>query len=586
MAVSQPAAQRLLSPPPPGDAELLVPTAGEFRTVIDIRPAVADLTRGLELEDAGSADCVDAYYRAASAAWRYLAHAEVGFDADPHQPVALQVYQQSLSRLLIAAPCHGRFNPVVGLTVQSPAGLSQVPVLYRGFAWRPGDFNELRLASDFPNQDIRRRFVNHGIGVPLVVMRVAAESDPFLRPRQPFAVTALLRDDMGPPTTDTASEIAGQPFVIELINPHVFDRAPVGPRMAQLARDLTAPLAYDVAENPRQWFAEFRQPSETEFAPRLNMLEPYQPGKIPVIFVHGLLSDPQTWVDAVNDLRAQPDLYRQFQFWWFHYPTGGALLESTAQLRAALHTVQRSFNSAGDDPALDRILLVGHSMGGLVSKMQVSASQDRIWSQLSQRSFGELRGDPEVIARLSSAVFFHPAPGVARVVFVGTPHRGSVLSRRLIGRMASALVRPSAADERFAQLVAENPLVFGGRTMNRRPTSIDLLEPESPLLAALLQMPIAPHVRTHSIIGTGGVTPVEGPSDGVVTVASARLAGVESELFVPARHSELQSDDLAIAEIARIMRLHAATPLATAASSPVLLQTGLIGQSQMAQSAW
>jgi hypothetical protein len=150
MAVSQPAAQRLLSPPPPGDAELLVPTAGEFRTVIDIRPAVADLTRGLELEDAGSADCVDAYYRAASAAWRYLAHAEVGFDADPHQPVALQVYQQSLSRLLIAAPCHGRFNPVVGLTVQSPAGLSQVPVLYRGFAWRPGDFMSCVWQATFP----------------------------------------------------------------------------------------------------------------------------------------------------------------------------------------------------------------------------------------------------------------------------------------------------------------------------------------------------------------------------------------------------------------------------------------------------
>lgn len=548
--------------------EIAVPSVGSGPVVVgrpsvlpvvdEVGLAATELNRANELRENGSPACVDAYFSAAAGACRYLSSTDVDFELDPRQPIALGVYQESLTGLIAVGQRAGRFNPATGFAARTTAGVFTVPIVYRGFAWQPGDFSELYLAADFSSKKIHRRIANSGIGVPLIVLRIGAKNDPFLRERQPFAATAILKRETAAPG-DVSTTGPAERFVLELANPYLIDQTVVGERPARLARDLTAPLAFAEADIPNQAFAAFRQPNEQGFHAKLVMLEPYQPGKIPVIFIHGLLSDPLTWVDSVNELRAQPDIYSRFQFWAFRYPTGDALLESAADLRETLAGIQSSFNAGGADPALAHMVLIGHSMGGLVSQMQVSESSNLMWSQLSNRPFDELQGNPEAIARLGRAVFFHPTPGVERVVYIGTPHRGSALSRRVIGRVGSALVRPSAADAQFVELVESNPVVFGGRTVRRRPTSIDLLEPTSPLLAALARMPTSPWVRLHSIIGTGGMTPLEGPSDGVVTVASAHVDGVDSELFVPARHSELQHNDMTIAELARILRLHAST---------------------------
>ena len=346
--------------------------------------------------------------------------------------------------------------------------------------------------------------------------------------------------------------------MLEFYNPHLFESLPLGSVAARLARDLSAPFAYMVQEAPRQYFQGFLAPAETEVQPKLFMIEPYQTGKIPVVFIHGLLSDPITWVDAVNELRAQPDLYERYQFWYYRYPTGGVVLESAGKLREQLAAVRERFDPACEDAAMARMVFIGHSMGGLIARLQVTYSYDILWRHVARQPLEAVRATPAMRERLERDLFFDPSPLPSRIVFIGTPHRGAGMAQRSVGRFASSLVRPlGTEDPLYRQLMDQNRDIFYEFLWESPPTSIDLLEPDNPLLRALAQMPVRRGVQFHSIIGTGGRLLIGEPGDGVVSVSSARYAGACSELFVPARHTVLHQDPATVAELGRIMREHA-----------------------------
>jgi hypothetical protein len=133
------------------------------------------------------------------------------------------------------------------------------------------------------------------------------------------------------------------------------------------------------------------------------------------------------------------------------------------------------------------------------------------------------------------------------------------MARRVVGRAASRLVHYSADEEAdYRQLMGCNRDIFREFLWEKRPTAIDLLEPDNPLLTAMSRMPISRRVCYHSIIGECLLTLEGEPTDGVVPKSSARLAGSASEIYVTARHSNVNKVDDAVDEVARIMRLHAA----------------------------
>jgi len=502
--------------------------------------------------DRRAQDCaVDLYYRAAVQAADGLQKLPPGLcDREDER-----VYRQALCGLIDAGQRYGRLDPRRQLIVVC-GGTRVVPLRYFGFAWRQDDFSRLRLADRQTNRDIAHHYASPGLGLPLVGERVAAcRQEVFFVPWQPFAVTAVLR-----PATDAATPATvalPSEYVLDLYNPLVFDTVAWGGVLRPLARDLTAPLAATINEVPRQYLRGFTAPSDTSVQPQLVMLEPYQRGKIPVVFIHGLYSDPITWADMVNELRAQRDLYDRCQFWVFRYPTGGDLLESAAVLRERLHLARDTFDGQGTDPAMDAMVLVGHSLGGLVSKMQVTTSYDLLWREIARQPFDALRAPAEVQMRLARAFFFEPVPMVKRVILIGTPHRGSGMTRRLVARLGSALVSfGSQEDAAYRQLIDQNPDLFKPNVKRRRPTTITLLDPDSPLLAGLGQMPVSCATRLHSIIGAGGINPLSEPGDGVVAASSARHYG-DSELFVSAQHEKLHRHPASINEVARVLRLHA-----------------------------
>ena len=165
----------------------------------------------------------------------------------------------------------------------------------------------------------------------------------------------------------------------------------------------------------------------------LYMSRPYEPGKIPVIFVHGLVSSPRAWVKTINELENTPLIESRYQFWVFLYPTGLPIPSSAQRLRESLVRVRNVVDPSHSDPALDRTVLVGHSMGGVLSKMMAQHTGSTLWNAAITVPRDRFRAPPELREALNEMLVFEPVPFVSRVVFIATPHRGSPIANGPVG---------------------------------------------------------------------------------------------------------------------------------------------------------
>ncbi len=507
------------------------------------------------LEQAGRAECVDHYYHAATLAWPEVEGMRPAAKPSP----AWQLYHSAITRLLSTAQQHGRWRPGVGLLLAGSDGLVPLATSFQGFAWQPHDFQQLVPVGSDDVPGLNHQFRAAGLGVPLVVVRRSPPALPFMQPTQSFAATAVVRPEA---TCDQPlARGTHQParFVLELVNPVTTDTLTTWAGTTPLARDLSAPFAYPPRDNDRDWLRNFLVPGGSTNDEGLFMIEPYQPGKIPLVLVHGLLSDPLTWTNMVNELRTNRELAERYQIWGFRYSTGTQFFQSAALLRRQLREIRAIYDPHRSDPALSQMVLVGHSMGGLLAKLQVTSSGELLWHTLANRPPSQIVASPDVRHRLTEQMIFTPNPDITRVIFIGTPHQGSDDASRCIGRLGAALVEtPPEIERQHAQLIRDNPGVFHPKFERQIPRSIDLLEPNHPFLIATQRLPFGPGVHLHSICGVVDDPFSLEPTDGVVPLGSARLIGVRSEHLVPARHTELTSAPTAITEVARILALHGA----------------------------
>lgn len=498
----------------------------------------------MQQEANGNANCVDHYYEAAARTWPALERELTTSGKTTARTVDL--YRSAVAKLVITGQRFGRWQTGRGLVVSTSSGRTVLPTKFQGFTWGPEEFHYLQPVGNYSTPQLSRVFRSNGLGVPLVVVRHIATPQPFTKNQQSFAATVLLRLD------ESRSR-----FQLEFYDPLRESTLQVAGCPVPLARDISAPFALASLGEERQWLDNFLKPGATGSLDGLSMIEPYQPGKIPVIFVHGLLSDPATWADLVNELRNHPELNERFQWWGFQYATGEPFLTGAAVLRRQLRQIRETYDPMRQDPAISQMVLIGHSMGGLVAKLQVTDSGDRLWRAVARQPLASVVTSEDTRRQLQKAFFFQPSVDVTRIVFIGTPHAGSAWARRPIGRLGSALVEESPdTNARHTQLVRDNPNLFREELRDRFPTSIDLLEPKSPLLAATASLPFSSTVRLHSIIGDHKTTWNGESSDGVVPVSSARLLGVTSEMTVDAKHEALHRNPATVVEVVRILREH------------------------------
>jgi pimeloyl-ACP methyl ester carboxylesterase len=277
----------------------------------------------------------------------------------------------------------------------------------------------------------------------------------------------------------------------------------------------------------------------------LYMLEPYDPDEIPVVFIHGLLSIPQMWRPTIDAIESDPELRDRFQFWVFAYPTGDPIVLSALRLRENLARLYQFY------PRTKGMVLIGHSMGGLVAQLQSVDSKHVLWDGVFGENADRLYATLPADSLVKKALIFNSNPRVKRIVFICVPHRGSYLATSWIGSIGISLIRLPVAIISRAEQVVLAP-VLRGMGLKRLPTGINSLSPRSPVLRALDTLPIdAPY---YSIIGDRGRGDTPNSSDGVVPYWSSHLAGAQSELIVPGPHGSFALPQT-IAEVKRILRL-------------------------------
>jgi pimeloyl-ACP methyl ester carboxylesterase len=250
----------------------------------------------------------------------------------------------------------------------------------------------------------------------------------------------------------------------------------------------------------------------------------------------------------VNSLRDDPWIRKNYQFWFYSYPSGYPYPYSAALFRRDLDGIRRVF------PNHKRVVLIGHSMGGMICRLMVTDADDKIWRDHFSTAPTQTPLSGETRKLLEESLLFVHRPDVQRVIFIATPHRESRFAAGWIGRIGSALVRTPRS---FASIYASaKPLLIAdpaASTLKRMPNSIDTLEPNDRFVQSVNKLPIAPNIPYHSIIGDRGRGDTPNSSDGIVPYWSSHLDGAKSELIVRSGHGA-QYDPEAIREVERILK--------------------------------
>jgi pimeloyl-ACP methyl ester carboxylesterase len=388
----------------------------------------------------------------------------------------------------------------------------------------------------------KRRSAVSGIGAPLVA--VARSENPNSRqqyklPRVYAPATAVI-------------QFSGQKADLKFVDPFQAERVALDKRNFPLALDLSAPTAMLIArERPeRLGFARVMNPEKYADTARLAQLQQYDPNRTPVIFVHGLQETGASWAPMIDTLRNDQWIREHYQFWFFSYPSGYPYPYSAALFRHDLDGIERAF------PNHKRVVLIGHSMGGMICRLMITDSGDKIWRDFfaTPPNKTPLANDPLKIAE--DVLIFHHRPDVQRAIFISTPHRGSKIASGWIGRIGAALVRTPRS---FTPVyTSTKPLLIAdpaARPLKRMPNSVDTLEPNDRFVKAVNKLPLTRDIPYHSIMGDRGRGDTPNSSDGIVPYWSSHLDGAESELIVNSDHGA-QYNPQAIQEVERILKLN------------------------------
>ena len=403
--------------------------------------------------------------------------------------------------------------------------------------WAPDYFTSLKLEQQVKGKLIKKKNIQQGVGGALVGVRKLNPPEKFA---PPIGITAAVTATLG---------FHGNDATLALRRPAKQSTASVEGKVRPLEANFSAPISYYQPPGNPLFIGLMGALRAAHYEKKtgLYFLQPYDPDRIPVVFVHGLISTPFDWVKTINGLQADPEIRKRYQFWVFAYPTGNPVLYSALRLREELAKVDKVYPNHKD------YVLVGHSMGGLLSQAQVTNISRGDWETALGASGMQIFVTLKPADLVARATTFKANPRIRRVVFICTPHRGSKMASGGIGELAIKLISlPVDLTTTIKSEIPEATL----RKMNngRLPNSVSNLKPSAPYLRVLNEEPIqAPY---HSIIGNRGKQgPIAESTDGVVPYWSSHLDGAKSECIVPGPHGACELPQT-IAELDRILRLN------------------------------
>ena len=422
-----------------------------------------------------------------------------------------------------------------------------------------------------PTFRLRESVTVEGMGIPLAGLAPRGGSRPDANVLKDngnvHTLTAILDFDRmvdGKPTLRT---------IPRLMNEHIF----IGKNKVRqpLAANFSVPIAlfWKLSDaDGTELLGAFR-PKKAINTMGLYFSEPYDPRKIPVVFTHGLMSGPATFANLTNRLLVDPVIRENYQFWFFGYPSGLAWTIPASRQRQALKELMQEYNPRGTSREMNNIVMVGHSMGGLITRFNNSTKPWTLMKgvfELSPETFegmtlenwkkgmAPLHYDEQTLERLQNNFIFSPPQGVTRIVYMATPHRGSTFADNWIGRLGQRLIDlPSDMLEEVTRIatLSRGMFLLNPLQLKDELTSIRQLSPNSSLVKYMSELRGSPNVPVHSIIGDRGRNDTPNSSDGVVKYHSSHLDWSASEKIVPSGHS-VQDDPASAVELRRILREH------------------------------
>lgn len=499
---------------------------------------------------------------AVDAGWQYLSRvdasgATIDCTVQPHC-LTKDIYNagvQKLLRLLKKSENHH-----LAASVQMPLSgrIVSVSVPFPSPWLSMDQLGPFEFASDYELKNLRNRHTTDGLGVPIMARR--------RRPTQQTQLEKYYADDLTVPITvlvrnETEFSLGSKHFKLQLFDPRESDGVLVGQTLVPIATDLSTPLAWFLTD-PRNSLLEtfaFLRPDRASRLEGLYMVQPFDPDRIPVLMVHGIWSSPLTWMEMFNELQSDPVLRDKYQFWFYMYPTGEPLAFTTAKLRDRLKTLREECDHLGRNRQLNDMVVVGHSMGGLMAYLLSVDSEDKLWNAVSDQSLEDIQADPQIQEKIRQVFFFESDRSIDRIVTIASPFRGSGYSNKVTRWITGALVSIPKATSQLSDLIFRQSHSDSVQRMLTPRTSVDSLNKDSAVLKLIGHTSIPDQIKHHNIVG---LQPKrwwrwwKTDSDGVVDYKSARRADAVSEVKVEASHSDVQRNPDTINEVRRILMEH------------------------------
>ena len=401
--------------------------------------ALAELSwiEGKRLDRWRKPEAIDRFLDAAAYAHDYLFGTEPELAdgrgrSDPRFRLACEIYNAGVERLIRAALTKGQIQLQNGDAIPFKVhGREQsLRIVLQKSPWHQADIHKILLTSDFEVTGLNKDLYQYGLGVPLIAVRETevkkgerSPAERFYPDEMAFPLTAFLvpNSRLSDPNVDIKE---ARECTLQLYDPVKTQFKGDGANKINLEIDLTTPLAYMWSHTDLdryRWTGLLRPEHALERA-NLILIRPYEPGKIPVVMVHGLASSPLAWIPMLNELLRNPVIQDKYQFLLFMYPTGVPIPIAGASLRESLMQARQLYNPDGSDPEFDRMVLLGHSMGGILSRMMAVSSADKLWRLYSDRTFEDILGPRPVLDELTQVPFLR-ASAVRELRVVGSSQR-------------------------------------------------------------------------------------------------------------------------------------------------------------------
>ncbi len=517
--------------------------------------------------DTGSQDrnlAMELYVDAAQYAWQYLAGTHDGTVRDPtaerHRPVA-EIYNSGVEAFL---------RELMALQRDERLTEFQLPLTKRRIVFevpqpspwlQPDQVGDIEFVSDYEIRRLRNRHRTDGVGVPLIIQR--------RRPIRPTPAEKYYLDGLRFPATvvlrfpSPADQRNGAPVRLQAWDPRDSESIMVGTEPLPLETDLSTPLARFLSNPNLEDVSTFALlwPDRATDLRGLYMVQPYDPDRIPVLMVHGLWSSPMTWMEMFNDLQSDPVLRKHYQFWFYLYPTGEPVPFSLADLRDELNELRQRCDPQQENENLRRMVLVGHSMGGLLSYLMTVDSGDRLWKSVSGVPVAELSSDRRTTNEIRRVFFFRSDPDVDRIVTIASPFRGSSYANRVTRWLGRTLISLPGRTLEVTRLLTGLQEQRGAdwKQILAPQTSLDSLARRSAVVRLISETSVPDDIAHHNIVGVCRGWSPKWWTDGIVTYRSAHRADADSEKIVRAGHSHVHRHPDAIEEVRAILHEHLRT---------------------------